>query len=409
MPPSDSTSQRSSDTNELIDPKALIERLGIDALNRNSDDYYKRQPNLDYLLGKPFANGLHTAQLLVRLGLIIENMRLGRGMKILDFGAGTCWIAKSFWQMGCSVVATDVSEEALKLGRRLFEEFPVPAKPPCNWETRLFDGKAIPLADEEADRIVCFDTFHHVPNQKTVIQEFYRVLRYGGCIALNEPLGPHSSTPDSQNEMRKYGVLENDLNMEALRDAFMDAGFESPIFKVAATPEYSLDFEEWLQCREGQAPPSMMDAIKNFQRNSGVFFFQKGPILSDSRQGEGLSHNLSCDDRPRKMTVGKPQPFAVSVRNTGSARWLNQNEQHFGVVHIASRLLDFETRELVIDNSRFRIPEQIEPGEAFEGEIPIAPKKPGRYWLKLDLVAERVCWFESLGSEPIWIEVDVEP
>ena len=47
MPPSDSTSQRSSDTNELIDPKALIERLGIDALNRNSDDYYKRQPNLD--------------------------------------------------------------------------------------------------------------------------------------------------------------------------------------------------------------------------------------------------------------------------------------------------------------------------------------------------------------------------
>jgi hypothetical protein len=82
---------------------------------------------------------------------------------------------------------------------------------------------------------------------------------------------------------------------------------------------------------------------------------------------------------------------------------------HLGVVHVASRLLDFESQELIKDNTRFRFSSEMEPGDRFEGDIPIFVDRPGRYWLKIDLVAELVGWFESIGSKPILIEVNIVP
>jgi len=396
--------------NPIIDPKTLIDELGVAGLNRYSDEYYKKLFDARIQLGKPFSMIEHAPQLLVRLGLMLESLRLSPGIKVLDFGAGTCWISKALWQMGCSVIATDVSEEALRLGHTLFNDYPVPNTPPCAWETRLFDGIRLPLEDEEVDRILCFDAFHHVPNPEEVINEFYRVLRNGGTIVFNEPLGPHSITPDSQREMRDYKVLENDLDMPALRTLFCDAGFEDPTFKVAANPDYAMSFEEWESCKEGDTPRSTRKAIAEFQQNSGVFYFQKGKPLNDSRQAEGLAHELEVSVKSLAFKAGQPQSVQVSFRNTGENRWLDKNERHIGVVHFASRVLDYETREILIDNSRFRIPSEMEPGDRFSGEVsvPMAWTQPGRYWLKFDLVSEGICWFESVGSNPIIVEITVE-
>ena len=406
--PQPETSEPFSENEEFIDPKELIERMSIEEFNRYSDEYYKLQPRIADQLGKPFAMGHHAAQHLVRLGLVLESMRLGKGMKVLDFGAGTCWISKALWQMGCAVVATDVSAEALRLGRQLFNDYPIPNDPPYGWETRLFDGRRIPMEDEEADRVLCFDAFHHVPNPEAIIEEFYRVLRNGGSVVFNEPLGEHSSTPESQSEMRQFRVLENDLDMAELRERFMAVGFESPRFKVAAAPGFAMDYEEWQLCREGSPSRSTITSLSQFQRNSGVFIFQKGLALLDSRQLEGLSHEIECESKRLRLKVGKPTPISVTVKNAGEARWLHKNDGHVGVVHIATRLLDRDTRDLIADNSRFRMPKEMEPGDTFTGEVPITVKRPGKFWLKLDLVSESVCWFESFGSKPILIEADVE-
>ncbi len=396
--------------NPIIDPKALIAELGVAGLNRYSDEYYKRLYDANIQLGKPFSMFQHTPQLLVRLGLMLESLRISPGIKILDFGAGTCWVSKALWQMGCSVIATDVSEEALRLGRSLFTDYPIPNKPPCSWETRLFDGHRLPVEDEEVDRIICFDAFHHVPNPEDTIKEFFRVLRNGGTIVFNEPLGPHSTTPDSQREMRDYRVLENDLDMAALAPLFVEAGFDPPTFKVAANPDYMMTHEEWSAAKSGEAPPSLLRAISEFQQNSGVFYFQKGKPLNDSRQSEGLAHELEVPADKLVFKSGQPQSINVSFRNTGENRWLDKNEHHIGVVHFASRVLHYETKEILIDNSRFRIPGEMEPGDSFSGEVsvPIAWNQPGRYWLKFDLVSEGVCWFESLGSKATLVEIEIE-
>lgn len=392
---------------ELIDPKKLIEELGIGGLNRYSDEYYKRLYDANIQMGKPFSMIEHTPQLLIRLGLILENLRLKPGMKVLDFGAGTCWISKALWQMGCSVVATDVSEEALRLGQSLFEDYPIPNTPPCTWETRLFDGLRLPCDDEEIDRIICFDAFHHVPNPEAIAKEFYRVLRNGGTIGFNEPLGQHSSTPDSQREMREYKVLENDLDMATFKKWFCDSGFQSPTFKVAANPGFFLDYNQWEQCVAGDILETTGIAQSEFARNSGIFHFQKGAPMNDSRQINGLAHTLEVEAEKLSLKVGDSQPVRVSFRNTGANRWLCQNEAHIGVVHLASRLLDYESKEVISDNSRYRIPHEMEPGDSFEGDIPLAVDRPGRFWLKVDLVSEAVCWFESLGSKPVLLDVTV--
>ena len=394
---------------DRIVPKELLEKHSVEEFNHYSNEYYKQMPQPEQQLGKPFAIWDHAPQHLLRLGLMLESLRVEPGIKVLDFGAGTCWIAKSLWQMGCSVIATDVSEEALRLGARLFSEYPVPNRPQGTWEMRLFDGHRLPLEDGEVDRIICFDTFHHVPNQKRVIEEFYRVLRMGGTIVMNEPLGPHSSTPEAQSEMRTYTVLENDLDMPAMRALFLEAGFEGPSFKVAAAPGYMLNYDEWLQCKAGQAPASMTTAIMQFQQNMGVFYFQKGAIRGDSRQPRGLAHNLKCSPLELVLKAHQPQQVTVHVTNVGDNRWLHTNDRDYGVVRIGTRLLDFETRELVLDHNRFALGRDMAPGDEFAGDIPIGVAEPGRYWLKIDLVSEFVCWFEQLGSTPVLLEVNVEP
>ena len=48
-----------------------------------------------HALNKPFSNVRDTPAMLYRLGLVLNEMDLGIGMTVLDFGAGSCWVASS--------------------------------------------------------------------------------------------------------------------------------------------------------------------------------------------------------------------------------------------------------------------------------------------------------------------------
>ena len=50
----------------------------------------------------------------------------------------------------------------------------------------------------------------------------------------------------------------------------------------------------------------------------------------------------------------------------------------------------------------------LAPGESARLRFELqAPHTPGRYTLKLDLVAQHVCWFEARGSEPLSVQFRV--
>src|SRR4030042_1210277 len=48
-------------------------------------------------------------------------------------------------------------------------------------------GERLPFADGSFDRVVCTEVLEHVPNDRLLVNEFVRVLRPGGTIAVRVP------------------------------------------------------------------------------------------------------------------------------------------------------------------------------------------------------------------------------
>ena len=101
--------------------------------------------------------------------------------------------------------------------------------PRTNWsldpQFLPYDGHTLPLEDASCDRIVVYDAFHHVPNQRVVLTEMHRVLTAEGIVAMSEPGKGHASSPTSLAETATTGVLENELVIEDLAVLAEDVGF----------------------------------------------------------------------------------------------------------------------------------------------------------------------------------------
>lgn len=162
-----------------------------------------------HVLGKPLSTVRETPEVLYRVGLVLEALDLGAGHVVLDFGAGSCWLSAILNRLGCRTISVDVSATALALGAEAFE-LDARQRPDLDPTFLPYDGHRIPLPSESVDRVVCFDAFHHVPNQREVLGEIYRVLREGGRATLAEPGEGHSQEGQSEFDATRYGVLENE-------------------------------------------------------------------------------------------------------------------------------------------------------------------------------------------------------
>ena len=151
---------------------------------RNAISRKYRDPQ--FLIDKPFSDTPDFAAHLIAVGVLVAAARLRPGDTVVEFGAGSCWLSHFLNRFGCRTISVDVSETALAVGRRLFER-----DPRTNWslDPRFlpYDGYTLPLEDASCDRIVVYDAFHHVPNQRVVLTEMHRVLTAEGIVAMSEP------------------------------------------------------------------------------------------------------------------------------------------------------------------------------------------------------------------------------
>lgn len=227
-----------SDKDQLIDARALLASTTTDELAARADELVRSMEDPSALLAKPCSSLREAPDLLSCFGLLLSGLAPLPGMTVLDFGAGSCWTSYFLTQMGCRVIAMDISEAMLDLGRRRFEEHPVFGSQPepsfC-----VFDGNRMDLEDASVDRILCFDALHHVANMPDVVKEMGRVLRPGGTAGFSEPGPNHSRDPQSQHEMRRYGVPELDLVIEDVWDAARSAGFSDlSVALFAPSPQW---------------------------------------------------------------------------------------------------------------------------------------------------------------------------
>jgi ubiquinone/menaquinone biosynthesis C-methylase UbiE len=396
---------------DFIDVKTLIKQLTIEELCQTAEEYFSRITNWDYHLAKPFVSIDDTPELITCLAQVLQGLQILPEMTVLDFGAGSCWTSRYLTQLGFRVIALDVSASALKIGEELYVRQPIIGDKPSP-QFLHFNGRKIDLPDNSVDRIMCYDSFHHVPNQEHIIKEFGRILKKGGIVGFSEPGPNHSKFPPSQHEMRHFRVVENDIDVREIWDYAQKAGFtriELSIFNALPFRVGLSDFEEFFS---GHATKDRyVETTRAALLNRRIFFLYKGDAsLVDSRQRAGLVAELSINIPQNKVEEGLPFIAYVTVTNIGNVIWLPTTAK-IGAVNLGGHLLDQSGQQVNYDYFR----QVLTPGEnrsiapnetlTFEMQVPSPPK--GRYILEFDMVSEGVCWFSINGSQTIRVEVEV--
>lgn len=396
-----------------VDVRRLMEQYSIEELNEFTDNYFKQHAtNITHYLKKPFSHIEEAGHSLIAFAEVLNGLRPLPGMRLLDFGAGTCWATRYFADLRLDVIACDVSPTALEIGKQIFARNPIidtPFKP----EFLVFNGRRLALPDDHVDRIACMDTFHHVPNPRAVLHELARVLKPGGIAGFSEPGPNHSRQPASQYEMKNYKTIENDIILEEIWEWAGEAGFTDINVAVFNSAPFRLSLDEFNKLLKRGSTPlrSYAKHVQRFVRSRRIFFLYKGePLAPDSRDGSGLACELNVELKSSQVPRNDWIEGVVSAHNTGKGRWL-PSDALFGPVRLGVHLKSSDGQLLNRDFARVNIPEKrtIEPGE--KTEIPFrfrAPARNGDYILEFDMVSENVCWFEVNGSKVSVSSIKVE-
>jgi MoaA/NifB/PqqE/SkfB family radical SAM enzyme len=106
---------------------------------------------------------------------------------------------------------------------------------------------------------------------------------------------------------------------------------------------------------------------------------------------------------------GEPFQGELDVMNSGGALWKNASQKNRRHVTLGIQLLNEHRQILNRDFARLHLPRPLSKGERETFHLKtLAPKNKGRYWLKFDMVCEGIEWFESCGSEPAYLELQVQ-
>lgn len=384
---------------------------GTDNFNAANERYFAVMDDgmKAWVGAKPFSDTLNFGRHLHDVGLLVHWLRLAPGDVVLELGAGTCWLSSLLNRFGCPTIAVDVSPTALDLGRKLFER-----ESGTRWDLDPqflpYDGHHIPLPDESVDRVICYDAFHHVPNQSEILRELARVLRPGGIFGMVEPGRRHSLSATSKMEMDETGVLENDIIVEDVRRRALEAGFTDAKlvvdsiragFEIPADKLEGFIAGDWLSAYWAQLTQHLVAGH--------LLFLHKGAYIPTTRRPEQLKATITPIRTNVLATVGTTTPFAATVVNHSPTRWLSGPPQVRGTTYFGGHLhREGEAQALHYGWLWLALPHDVEPGATVrvDGVLP-AIAEPGRYRLVLDLVADQVTWFTHQGSPTVDVTVEV--
>jgi SAM-dependent methyltransferase len=438
---------------QLIDAEELLASTSVAELAFRADELVRSMLDPSALLAKPCSSLREAPDLLACFGLLLNGLAPLPGMTVLDFGAGSCWTSHFLTQLGCRVIAMDISVEMLGLGERRYREQPVFGDQPGP-EFKVFNGTEMALDDESVDRILCFDALHHVDNIPAVLAEMGRVLKPGGSAGFSEPGPSHSKDPQSQHEMRRYGVPERDLVLEDIWASGAKVGFSDVSVAIfAPAPEWvSLDGfnafvspkaprmadrvvemlrprgharldrllrplqrisrlgRELADPRSARAGLAEIAHVRGQLANRRMFILRKeGPEIPDSREVTGLRgdlhlHDLEVDTGASETVVSG----SCGIVNTGANRWLASSAGR-GAVLLGLRVRRGSRPSA--DHGRVALPGDrvVAPGETlnlqFSTELATPAADDDPVVLELDLVSEGISWFAEVQGHPIEIPV----
>jgi SAM-dependent methyltransferase len=380
--------------------QALVQ--DTDRLNVAAEHYFAEFDQTPFLLRKPFSDESGFAKHLFNLGVLLHGLRLRRSDVVMEFGAGSCWVSHFLNRYGCRTIAVDVSSTALDLGREIFRR-----DPDTNWDVKPeflpYDGHRLPMPDASVDKVIIFDAFHHVPNQREILTELVRVLRPNGIVAMSEPGKGHADTEASRHEVETYGVLENELVAEDVGELARACGFRAAHLIVASPQSlWEIPAEDLGPFIQGKGFTRFWETQSDALVTGHYFLLYKGDPQPTTREPKALGAQIEIAGARRGLQVrrGEPAVVRVKIRNVCETRWLAGEQSGIGWTRLGAHLLSAEDSSVVdFDWLRVELPQDVSRDETFRLTVTLPPiESPGTYEVVFDLVIEGMAWFVDRGS-----------
>jgi len=178
---------------------------------------------------------------------------------------------------------------------------------------------------------------------------------------------------------------------------------------------YSLCFPEDLgHAREALESRGL--TISSVQSISVPFFSPGNRIalnlLRISRDTPIYRAQISMKETPTRFAPGEKKTLTLRIKNTGTLLWRAYVSADGRLQVNASDTWLAENGETVVNDldARTALPHDLKSGDEVELQLNVtAPLAPGHYILEIDMVHEGVGFFYEKNSEPLHLNVRVEP
>jgi ubiquinone/menaquinone biosynthesis C-methylase UbiE len=192
---------------------------------------------------KPFAPPGHDMlpqglPLIFDFAVAVTFLEIGPGERVLDLGAGPCWVSEWLQRLNVETVSVDISVDMLRVGRGRLPRKPLVV---------AGDLEHLPIRSGAFDKALCLNAFHHVTDMPRGLAEICRVLRPGGRIVFSEPGRGHAGASTSTRATDEFGVTEQDIVVSDFLDACRAAGFSRARIKPMSyvMPHFEMTAEQW--------------------------------------------------------------------------------------------------------------------------------------------------------------------
>lgn len=181
------------------------------------------------------------------IGPLLDAVRAGPGVRMLDVACGPGWVAAAAAQRGATPIGVDISVAMLAAASRSYPRL----------DFRPGDAESLPWPDGEFDAVVMNFGLRHLGRPERAVAEAYRVLRSGGRFGFTDWTDPGRAIGFGLvlRSIEAHGTLDVDLPAGPSFSRFSDpaectgillnAGFVTP--RTVAVPQvWRLDAPERL-------------------------------------------------------------------------------------------------------------------------------------------------------------------
>ncbi|MEK7633433.1 MAG: class I SAM-dependent methyltransferase [Patescibacteria group bacterium] len=159
--------------------------------------------------------------------LLAKKLQLKKSDLVLDAGCGrgttTCYLVQKY---GCKLVGIDIVDFELEIAKKRAKRFNLKEK--VNFYLKDYSNTKFP--DNHFDKVFTLETLVHSPDFKKTLEEFYRVLKHKGRLALFEyTISPLKEWSDYNRKM--LNIINTGSAMMSL-DKMFHKTFKNDIIKT---------------------------------------------------------------------------------------------------------------------------------------------------------------------------------